>query len=134
MINTDLILWFNSGIGIGFVILTTLLLFPGINQDGFVKFENENSSNNAKGDCKKIQTIQSMPSSSSLPDDNGDQGEYAFTPYQKMNFAVYVTLCVVAGIILDREYGGMLGIWLRLYFPREAAVLGYAPLIERQPR
>jgi hypothetical protein len=99
-----------------------------------VQLENENNSDNAKDDCKTNQTIEPMPSASYLPHDNVDQGEYAFTPYQKMNFAVYVTLFVVAGIILDREYGGMLGIWLRIYFPREAAVLGYAPLVERQFR
>lgn len=66
--------------------------------------------------------------------DNVDQGQYAFTPYQKMNFVVYITLFVVAGFILDREYEGMLCIWMRFYFPREAAILGYAPFVERQPK
>jgi hypothetical protein len=99
-----------------------------------VKLENEDDSDNAQDDCKAKQTIEPMPSVSSLPVDNVDQGEHAFTPYQQMNFVVYVTLFVVAGIILDREYGGMLGIWLRIYFPREAAVFGYSPLVERHSR
>lgn len=154
MIDYELILWFNSGIGIGFVILTTLLLFPGmyecakegcmrrpttqqgcyvssqgVEQRETVKNKSSNSRESRNDDRKTKQTIE-PPQSSSMEEDV-DQGQYAFTPYQKMNFCVYVIIFVVAGVILDREYGGLLGIWLRFYFPKEAAILGYAPVVER---
>lgn len=91
----------------------------------------EQNSDGAGADCKTRQTIESTQSST---EDDVDQGQYAFTPYQKMNFVAYLIIFVVACVVLDREYGGMLCIWLRFYFPREAAILGYAPLVARQPK
>lgn len=90
---------------------------------------------NSKGTDDDRTTRQAIDSTqSSFMDEDVDRGQYAFTPYQKMNFVVYAIIFVVSGVILDREYGGMLGVWLRFYFPKEAAILGYAPLIERVRR
>jgi hypothetical protein len=54
--------------------------------------------------------------------DSEDEG---WTPHRKMNFVVYIVIFSVAYFILDREYGGFLTIWLRMYFPRESAALGF---------
>jgi hypothetical protein len=51
--------------------------------------------------------------------------EQGWTPHKRLNFIVYIILMSGAFIVLDREYGGILTVWLRLHFPREAAALGF---------
>jgi hypothetical protein len=48
-----------------------------------------------------------------------------WTPHRRLNFIVYIILVSGAFLVLDREYGGILTVWLRMHFPREAATLGF---------
>jgi hypothetical protein len=48
-----------------------------------------------------------------------------WTPHRRLNYIVYIILISGAFLVLDREYGGILSVWLRMHFPREAATLGF---------
>lgn len=45
-----------------------------------------------------------------------------WTPHQKMNLLVYVILITITVVILTREYGSDWTIYVKHFFPREAAV------------
>ena len=159
---------FQLGLVVGLVVLSTLILFPGMyiqhrlnvsthasllfsngvkkavvltlswisfagrepvsaerrerdNDDG--AFATESSSPSAHKSVGR----RAAASSSSQKDENNNHTS-AWTPHQKLNFAVYLAMFAVTLIVLDNIYGGFVTTWFRIYFPREASFLGFTPL------
>lgn len=80
----------------------------------------DSSSDNREGD-RPAKLERDENSESSEPSDG-------WTPYQKLNTAVYAVLISVLFIVFEKEYGGIVSTSLRHYFPREASALGFPPL------
>jgi hypothetical protein len=85
----------------------------------------------------KKDTSERPPSAESIPkqqhagprlggrDRSSQDSGGGWTPHRRLNFVVYIILVSGAFLVLDREYEGILTVWLRMHFPREAATLGF---------
>ena len=108
-VNPNLLQAFQVGIGIGFVVLTTLILFPGREQK-------------VSGTTEETRTKEKPGLRMRAPEGYG-----YWTPHRQLNNAVYVILIVGTIVLLLQSYdhspSPLLGAIFRVYCPRESAVL-----------
>jgi hypothetical protein len=100
--------------------------------------EDESTDTETKNANTKPSTFEQSPASGLTPEQQQHAGQRprgrdrssqdsdgGWTPHRRLNVIVYIILVSGAFIVLDREYGGILSVWLRVHFPREAATLGF---------
>jgi hypothetical protein len=143
---------YQMGLGIGVVILTTLILFPGRTTNDDDCDEAANSSSEAittsesaseKKECmtqtesiaqpNQPQQPQSSRTATSNTRQQTDQTQTGYwTPHRRLNVGVYCIILLVTALFLNQTYssnnkhpgpGALLGMLFRTYFPKEAAVL-----------
>lgn len=99
---SDLLLAYQYGIGIGVIVLSTLLLFPGTSE----KEDGRNDAANAQRNA----TATANSGRNHIDDDalsqrkDGNDGSY-WTPHRKLNWGVYVILISMVCFIFWCEYG-----------------------------
>ena len=113
--------------------ITTFLLDSKGREPDWATKLSEDPKQTAQGDALKNPNNKTNQSPNAQPvklhdNQNNSDDEYSTrTPHQNMNVVVYFLLLSLAAFILDRLYGGLISVWLRVYFPREASLLGFKP-------
>jgi len=132
MVDPDLWKAYQFGLVIGLLILSTLILFPGRNDD---KTE-VSSVSSATTANEKTADIGATTSPAATNDNESHtkqkSDEYGYwTPHRRLNAGVYVILITSAAFFMVQSYSDagksnpstLLDMLLRTYFPTEAAVL-----------
>jgi hypothetical protein len=133
--NSDLVEAFQFGIGLGVLVLSALILFPGRQQEE----KNDHGDVVAPGvaaestsAARKSKTAQdaSSPEHRDTATTNGSRKDEdpaaAWSPHRRLNTAVYVILLTAAVAIwlssyANKQQGPMIPYLLQAYFPRESS-------------
>jgi hypothetical protein len=131
-LNADLVEAFQLGIGLGVLVLSALILFPGRREPN----ENGQQPHSTPGGVEApsaavhdgttaVRAKHRAPATASSMRKAAEQEDLAWSPHRRLNTAVYVILLSAAIVIWLGSYaseqnGVMIPYILRAYFPRES--------------
>jgi hypothetical protein len=112
------------GIGIGVVVMTTLLLFPGSSYHCYEGVEPPDVADDLNSaDNLASKETRGVPTTTERSSPNETGGSDDWSPHQVLNRAMYGIMICVALFVIDHAYPGVVTMSFRAYLPREMATL-----------
>jgi hypothetical protein len=117
--NTIILQSYQIGIGIGFIILSTLILFPGIdhqrhhnNHDKSTDQDTDTVTNENNANVPTIGLATNLEPKTNVPITeihqqslNCDDNPNFISPHRRLNWFIYICIYIVIGFILLHTYG-----------------------------
>jgi hypothetical protein len=130
--NSDLVEAFQFGIGLGVLVLSSLILFPGrqAEEENVVKAAGVDAESTSSARSKTAKDAGSPEHRDTAAATNGSRKAQedppAWSPHRRLNTAVYVILLTAALAIwllsyANEQQGPMIPYLLQAYFPRESS-------------